>query len=72
MPGTRILVLSDPHANATALDAVLSAAEGRWDICVCLGDVVGYGPDPNQVTARIREMGATTIRGNHDLSLIHI
>jgi predicted phosphodiesterase len=62
----RILVLSDLHANATALDAVLAAARGRWDLSVCLGDVVGYGPDPNEVTARLRELGTQTIRGNHD------
>ena len=47
----RILVLSDLHANATALAAALDAAAGRWDVSVCLGDVVGYGPDPNEVTA---------------------
>lgn len=69
MSGTRILVLSDLHANDTAFEAVLSAAEGRWDISVCLGDVVGYGPDPNQVTARVRALGATTIRGNHDKAI---
>jgi predicted phosphodiesterase len=62
----RILVLSDLHANITAFDAVLAAAKGRWDISVCLGDVVGYGPDPNEVTARLRELGTQTIRGNHD------
>jgi predicted phosphodiesterase len=62
----RILVLSDLHANATALDAVLEAANGRWDLSVCLGDVVGYGPDPNEVTAKLCEMGTQTIRGNHD------
>ncbi len=62
----RTLVLSDLHANATALDAVLDAAKGRWDLSVCLGDVVGYGPDPNEVTARLRELGTQTIRGNHD------
>lgn len=62
----RILVLSDLHSNATAFDAVLAVANGRWDISVCLGDVVGYGPDPNEVTARLREIGAQTIRGNHD------
>jgi diadenosine tetraphosphatase ApaH/serine/threonine PP2A family protein phosphatase len=33
---------------------------------VCLGDVVGYGPDPNDVTSRLRSLKATTIRGNHD------
>ena len=62
----RILILSDLHSNATALDAVLDAAEGCWDLSVCLGDVVGYGPDPNEVAARLRELGTQTIRGNHD------
>src|SRR5881394_4596900 len=62
----RILILSDLHSNATALDAVLNAVQGRWDLSVCLGDVVGYGPDPNEVTARLRELGTHTIRGNHD------
>ena len=62
----RILVLSDLHANATALEAVLVASRNRWDVSVCLGDVVGYGPDPNEVTARLRELGTQTSRGNHD------
>src|SRR5437588_13027747 len=62
----RILVLSDLHSNATALDAVLDAAKDRWDISVCLGDVVGYGPDPNEVTARLRKLATHNIRGNHD------
>ena len=53
----RILVLSDLHANAAALDAALDAVKGRWDTSVCLGDVVGYGPDPNEVTTRLRELG---------------
>jgi len=62
----RILVLSDIHANATALNTALEAAKDRWDHVACLGDVVGYGPDPNEVTTKIRELGARTIRGNHD------
>lgn len=62
----RILVLSDLHANMTALEAALQAAAGHWDIAVCLGDVVGYGPDPSEVTSKIREVAAHTIRGNHD------
>jgi predicted phosphodiesterase len=68
----RILVLSDLHANATALDAVLEAANGRWDHSVCLGDVVGYGPDPNEVTARLLAMGTKTIRGNHDKAVTRV
>ncbi len=62
----RYLVLSDIHANFTALEAALSAVTGRWEQVVCLGDVVGYGPDPNEVIDRVRTLNATTIRGNHD------
>ena len=62
----RILVLSDIHANFTALTAALDAVKDKWDHVVCLGDVVGYGPDPNEVTSKIRELDAKTIRGNHD------
>ena len=62
----RILILSDLHSNGSALDAVLDAAKDHWELSVCLGDVVGYGPDPNYVTARLRELGTKTIRGNHD------
>jgi len=60
------LVLSDIHANYTALEAALEAAKGRWERPVCLGDIVGYGPDPNEVIDRVRALGATVIRGNHD------
>ncbi len=62
----RFLILSDIHANLTALDTSLAAVEGRWDKAACLGDVVGYGPDPNEVVDRMRAIGAVTIRGNHD------
>lgn len=62
----RFLVLSDIHANLTALEAALAAVEGRWDRVLCLGDLVGYGPDPNEVCDRVRALEATTIRGNHD------
>lgn len=62
----RYLILSDIHANLTALEASLAAAKGRWEKVVCLGDVVGYGPDPNEVIDRVRSLDAITIRGNHD------
>jgi diadenosine tetraphosphatase ApaH/serine/threonine PP2A family protein phosphatase len=61
----RIAVLSDIHANLPALDAVLAATgdvDGVWH----LGDVVGYGPDPDGVVDRLREIGAVGVRGNHD------
>ena len=62
----RYLVISDVHANLEALDAVLAAA-GSYDHALVLGDLVGYGADPNAVIDRVRAMPATTlIRGNHD------
>ena len=62
----RFLVLSDIHANLTALDAALAAAEGRWERILCLGDIVDYGPDPNEVTERVKALAPFIIRGNHD------
>jgi predicted phosphodiesterase len=61
----RIAVLSDVHANLTALDAVLADA-GALDAVWQLGDIVGYGPEPDAVVERLRDSGATGVRGNHD------
>jgi diadenosine tetraphosphatase ApaH/serine/threonine PP2A family protein phosphatase len=61
----RVAVLSDIHANLVALDAVLADA-GRMDAVWHLGDVVGYGPDPDGVVARLEEIGAIGVAGNHD------
>jgi predicted phosphodiesterase len=62
----RYLILSDIHANVTALEAALAAAKDRWDRVACLGDLVGYGPDPNEVVDRVRALDSIAIRGNHD------
>jgi diadenosine tetraphosphatase ApaH/serine/threonine PP2A family protein phosphatase len=60
------LILSDIHANLEALDSVLESA-GDCDSVLVLGDLVGYGADPNAVVERIRGLrNATIIRGNHD------
>ena len=61
----RIAVLSDIHANLPALDAVLADA-GQVDAIWQLGDIVGYGPEPDGVVERLRQAGATGVRGNHD------
>jgi predicted phosphodiesterase len=62
----RILVLSDIHANLTALEAVLADA-GAIDATWCLGDIIGYGPDPNECVARIRSQpNLVCLLGNHD------
>lgn len=65
----RILVISDVHANVTALDAVLADA-GTVDEVWCLGDLIGYGPDPNEVIDRLRALPRLTcLMGNHDAAL---
>ena len=62
----RYLVLSDIHANLEAFDAVAAEARG-FDHTLVLGDVIGYGADPNAVVERLRALSAVTfIRGNHD------
>ena len=64
----RIFVFSDIHANLTALETVLADA-GDFDAAWCLGDLVGYGPDPNECVDRIRALpGLLCIIGNHDLA----
>ena len=68
----RLLILSDLHANLTAFEAALAAASGRWDAAVCLGDVVGYGPDPIGVSEKIQQLTKETIRGNHDKAVAGI
>lgn len=64
----RYLVISDIHANLEAYDTVMEAARGLgWDRVIVLGDLVGYGGDPNAVVERVRELGPhALIRGNHD------
>ncbi len=63
----RRLLLSDIHANMEALDACLArAGEAGFDSVLCCGDIVGYGPEPNEAVERIRALESVTIRGNHD------
>ena len=60
------LIISDVHANLEALDAVLAAAQ-PYDRVLALGDLVGYGANPNEVVQRLRALPSVTfIRGNHD------
>jgi predicted phosphodiesterase len=61
----RVLILSDIHANLQALDAVLAQSPPH-DLVWNLGDIVGYGANPNEVIERSRSLGALFVRGNHD------
>lgn len=65
----RVAVLSDVHGNLHALEAVLAEAQGV-DAVWCLGDVVGYGPRPNECVARLREDADLCLAGNHDLVVV--
>ncbi|HSR48592.1 MAG TPA: metallophosphoesterase family protein [Anaerolineales bacterium] len=68
----RILVLSDIHANLEALETVLADA-GSVDSVWCLGDLVGYGPNPNEVIDRVRDLpGLLSLIGNHDQAALGI
>ncbi len=61
----RILIVADVHANLAALEAVLADAR-RVDEVWSLGDLVGYGPDPNEVVDRLRGLPLRSLAGNHD------
>jgi len=68
----RILIISDIHANLTALQTVLKAA-GKFDATWCLGDLIGYGPDPNECVEVVRQLpNLTCILGNHDAAAINV
>jgi len=67
----RAAVISDVHGNLQALEAVLDdivreGADETW----CLGDVVGYGPHPNECCALVRERADVCLCGNHDLAVL--
>ena len=68
----RVLVISDIHANLTALETVINDA-GIVDSVWCLGDLVGYGPDPNECVEKIRQLpNLSCIIGNHDAAALKI
>jgi diadenosine tetraphosphatase ApaH/serine/threonine PP2A family protein phosphatase len=67
----RIAVLSDIHGNLHALDAVLSDLDATGvDQVWCLGDLVGYGPRPNECVDLVRERASLSLCGNHDLAVL--
>jgi len=66
----RVAVVSDIHGNRQALEAVLDAVEAETaDELWCLGDLVGYGADPDACVALIRRYATVSLAGNHDLAV---
>jgi diadenosine tetraphosphatase ApaH/serine/threonine PP2A family protein phosphatase len=69
----RIAVLSDIHANLQALEAVLADVDSEApDELWCLGDLVGYGPRPNECVDLVRERASLSLCGNHDLAVLGV
>jgi len=67
----RAAVISDVHANYHALEAVLGAVDDESpDEFWCLGDLVGYGPQPNECVARVAPLADVCLAGNHDLAVL--
>lgn len=64
----RVAVISDVHANLAAFNAVLETAVSEVDECWCLGDLVGYGPDPESCVQLARKTCTIILAGNHDLA----
>jgi len=65
----RYAIVSDVHANIDSLQCMLSSM-GSDDALISLGDVVGYGPDPNECVAALRERATHAVLGNHDLAAV--
>ena len=65
----RYLLLSDIHSNLAAFEAVLADA-GQFDKIWCMGDVIGYGPQPNECIERLREFPYICVAGNHDWAAV--
>lgn len=67
----RIGVISDVHANLEALEAVAKVLQdSAIDRCVCLGDIVGYGANPNETIEIVRRLTGAVVMGNHDQGVL--
>ena len=67
----KIAVMSDIHGNLEALDAVLEDVYSqRIEKIVCIGDLIGYGPNPEEVIQKIRQIDVCCTMGNHELGIL--
>jgi len=65
----KIGIISDIHSNSEALNCVLKTIE-KVDEFICLGDIVGYGADPNYCIEKIKDLNCRCIGGNHDFAAV--
>ena len=71
MKGGKIALISDIHSNLEALEAVLQEIENeKPDKIICLGDIVGYGANPNECCELVRKYCDITVMGNHDAAAV--
>jgi predicted phosphodiesterase len=69
--GMRVLVVSDIHGNLAALQAVVEDAQQfNFQTVWCLGDTVGYGPEPNECVELVRQLASICVIGNHDWAVL--
>ncbi len=67
----KIAVLADIHGNLEAFEAVQAIlVQQGADRVICLGDNIGYGPDPEEVVCRLRQLGYSSVLGNHEFALM--
>ena len=67
----RFAIISDVHGNLEALESVVDSARRQSvDAFLCLGDIVGYGANPEECVSLVREIGALTVAGNHDHAIL--
>ena len=67
----RWAIISDIHANLQALEAVLRKADSvGWDRMICLGDIVGYGAEPDECVELVSARCEATVMGNHDAAVL--
>lgn len=66
----KIGIISDIHGNLEAADPAITFLKDRTDFLVCLGDTVGYGPDPEECVRRVSEESILVLKGNHEEGII--
>jgi predicted phosphodiesterase len=68
----KLAIISDIHSNSEALEAVINSSESRVDGYICLGDIVGYGAEPNKTIGLLSGLNLLgMVLGNHDIAVLN-